>query len=61
MLFCTSNFIIAMPIAYFQSDYWSKKILKLKYSIKIVGDLLESKGTTASSIPAVTMLILNQW
>jgi len=58
---CTSDFIIGMPIVYFKSDYCGEKFLKLEYSVKITGDHVESKGTTASSIPTDTLLILKHW
>jgi hypothetical protein len=58
MLFCTPDFIIDMPLVYIESNYWSKKFLKLEYSVKIIGDHVESKGKTASSLVAD---ILNQW
>jgi hypothetical protein len=39
-----------MVKAHFCSDYISEKVLKLKY-VKIMGDIVERKGTTASEIP----------
>jgi len=45
-LFYNSDFISDLLTAHFMSDYWCEKLLE--YSIKIMGDHAEGKGTTES-------------
>jgi hypothetical protein len=49
-MFYTYDFTIDVP-AHFTPDCGSEEVLKLKYSLKTIGECVERKSVTACKIP----------